>query len=301
MRGRIVGVDAGASSTRVALAEPDGRVLQIATAAAANLARVGAARAAVTIGDAVAALARGEGIAALAVGIAGGGDAALRDALHAALAQRFDASRLVVTHDGVPALRAGVPSGDAMALIAGTGSLAYAEVAGQSFRRGGLGAAFGDEGSGYAIGASALRMLLRALDGRAPRDGFVDALAAHYAADDARALVARLAGEDGVAAVAALAPLVIARAAAGDRSATKIVQAAALDLFELVRALAGACGATERGLPLVFAGGLLRENTLLSYLLETRVGNELPQLVTIKGAHDAALGALAMAQALLRA
>ena len=98
--------------------------------------------------------------------------------------------------------------------------------------------------------------------------------------------------------IASVAPIVIEHADAGDRSATKIVQAAALELFELVRAIARASAAAGRELPLVFAGGLLRENSMLTYLLEMRVANELPHVRVIKGGPEAHVGALAAARRL---
>ena len=70
-----------------------------------------------------------------------------------------------------------VPHGDGLLLVAGTGSIAYAEIGEKRFRSGGLGHALGDEGSGYAIGAATLRLLGEAFDGRALRDPMLDAVA----------------------------------------------------------------------------------------------------------------------------
>jgi hypothetical protein len=56
---------------------------------------------------------------------------------------------------------------------------------------------------------------------------------------------------------------------------------------------------SEREIPLVLAGGLLRERSLLTFLLETRIANELPALAIV---HDGAaphFGALAEARSLL--
>ena len=62
---------------------------------------------------------------------------------------------------------AGAPSGPALALICGTGSIVYGRtVTGELLRAGGWGYLFGDEGSGYAIGIAALRAVMRAYDGR---------------------------------------------------------------------------------------------------------------------------------------
>jgi len=77
------------------------------------------------------------------------------------------------------------------------------------------------------------------------------------------------------------------------------VQTAALELFELVRALCRAADVDSRPLPLVFSGGLLRRNSLLTYLIETRIANELPHLRLIKDGPEPHFGALALARGLL--
>jgi N-acetylglucosamine kinase-like BadF-type ATPase len=102
-----------------------------------------------------------------------------------------------------------------------------------------------------------------------------------------------------VPSIAALAPIVLDHASSGERSATKIVQAAALELFESIKALVRRAGVEGRELPLVLAGGLLQRNSMLSYLLETRIANELPLLHPLKNPPPAHMGALALARALL--
>ncbi|MGA8535327.1 MAG: BadF/BadG/BcrA/BcrD ATPase family protein, partial [Candidatus Tumulicola sp.] len=213
----------------------------------------------------------------------------------------FPGARVAVTHDAHIALRAAVPAGDGIVLIAGTGSLAYADVRGKRFRAGGGGYALGDDGSGYAIGSAALKLLLRYFEGRAPRTALVEALAAHSGAENAGDLIAFVYGTGSpVATVAAVAPVVLELANAGERAATKVVQAAAMELFELVRSVCALAQAGEIELPLAFSGGLLNENGMLTYLIETRIGNDLPYLRIIKGGPPPHFGALAQARELLR-
>jgi N-acetylglucosamine kinase-like BadF-type ATPase len=288
----VVGVDAGGSRT-VAIAACGDEVFAAYTAGAANAATAGAQRAAETIAEAIAGALAGRAADAAYVGAAGAWNAQIASALRDALAARIAPARVWVTNDVEIALRAAVPEGDALLLLAGTGSIAYAEIGAQRLRCGGLGHAIGDEGSGYAIGAAALRLLGRALDGRAARDGLLDALASTLGVADAAALVAASASPERIASVA---QLVVERAGDGDRAANKIVQAAALDLFELLRSLVRRAECAQRDLPLVFAGGLLARNTILSYLLETRIANEFPHLRVLKDVPPPHLGALAAAR-----
>ena len=294
----VVGVDAGGSRT-VAIAAVGEAVREPFIAGPANPLSGGVERAAVTIASAVAGALGSNRADAVYVGAAGAWNDAVAAALRAALAARLAPARVDVTHDMAIALRASVPDGDGMLLVAGTGSAAYAEIGEKRFRNGGLGHTIGDEGSGYAIGAATLRLLGRAFDGRALRGPMLDAVAAKLGVLDAQELVAAVAdAAAGPAAVASVASIVIEHADAGDRSATKIVQAAALELFELVRALVRASGAGGAELPLAFAGGMLSENSMLTYLLETRIANEFPHVRVLKGGPEPHVGALAAARRL---
>ena len=67
------------------------------------------------------------------------------------------AVRFQVVLDAWPVLAAGTPDGWGIALISGTGSLAFGRAAnGRTARAGGWGFLFGDEGSGYAIAVAGL-------------------------------------------------------------------------------------------------------------------------------------------------
>ncbi|MGC1381583.1 MAG: BadF/BadG/BcrA/BcrD ATPase family protein [Candidatus Baltobacteraceae bacterium] len=237
-------------------------------------------------------------VAAIAVGTAGAGTPEMQQAMAAALAGRFPGTRIVVTDDASIALRAAIPHGDGFLLIAGTGSIAFAEIQGVARRAGGYGYLLGDEGSGFAIGAAALALMLRVFEGRARREPMAAALAKRIDAQNPRDAIARIYQSPApVAAIAACAPLVLEHAARGEPGARKIVQRAALELFELLSGIAK--GLEDDSLPLAFSGGLLRSNNLLTYLLETRIANEFPNLCVVKSAAEPYLGALVRARGLL--
>lgn len=294
-----VGVDAGGSHT-VAVAMRDGELLQPAIGPAANLVISGIDRAASAIGDAIAAATEAAKPDAVVIGVAGAGTDGVKRALISALTARFPQTRIEVTDDAHIALRAAVPAGDAVTLIAGTGSIAYAEIDGNAFRAGGFGYLVGDEGSGFMLGAAAVRLALKAAEGRAPADALTEAVLVRIGASRPREAVARLYASDApVANVASIAAVVLESAAAGERSAIKIVQTAALDLFDLVRSVCRiASVAGDKETPLALCGGLLSENSMLTYLLETRVANELPHLAIVKNPTAPHFGALAQARAL---
>lgn len=295
---RFVGVDAGGSST-IAVASGDRDERHVASGEPANVRSGGIERAATILEAAIRDALEGDSAQAIFAGVAGAGDETIAKSLRAALALRFPGTPIGVSDDAHIALRAAVPDGDGMVLVAGTGSIAYAEIGGAIYRTGGYGYLLGDEGSGFAIGSAALRWVLRSYDGRATRDAMVEAIERELGIGDGQSAIAAVyrAGQP-VATVASLASIVLAHAGNGERSATKIVQNAAADLFDLLKALSKNASVGSRQLPVVFAGGLLRANTLLSYLIETRLSHELPFLEPRKNASPPHEGALACARAL---
>lgn len=295
----VIGVDAGGTRTVAAIARGnDAPSTYVVAGANPNV--YGIPAAADTIATAIATALNGDAPDAIAIGAAGAGLVETADALQRALQARFPAAHVAVTHDLRIALRAAVPYGDGAVLVAGTGSAAYAEIGDQTLLAGGGGFAYGDEGSGYAIGAAALRLLRRCFEGRARHDALLDALVAQTGARTTSELNAHVYGAASpIAAVAAVAATTIESADAGDRSAMKIVQAAALDLYGLACAVCRSLETESGQFPLAFSGGLLARNSILTYLIETRIANELPHVTVLKNAGEPYLGALTMARALL--
>jgi N-acetylglucosamine kinase-like BadF-type ATPase len=294
-----VGVDAGGTSTVAALSR-DGSYESVARGGPGNPSSQGVPAAVDAIAGVVRQLVEDTDPAALFVAAAGAGRESVREALIAALQAAFPTTvRIAVEDDARAALRAAIPSGPGVVLVAGTGSVAYGEHGDRRVRTGGAGYLLGDEGSGFAIGLAALKLLARTFDGRARADETTALAARAFAAEDRDALLSAIyAARLDVARVAGLAPSVIAFAGKGNRASTKIVQAAALELGDLIRSTVQQCGLAEASPTVAFAGGLLRENSLLSFLLETRVTNEVPGASVVRLRDDPARAALRFAEAL---
>lgn len=270
-----VGIDAGGTSTAAARSL-DGTCDATLHGGPANASSQGVASAAAAIVATVRTIAGDRAPNALFVAAAGAGRDAVREPLLAALRAAFDAAtRVTVEDDTRVALRAAIPSGPGVVLVAGTGSVAYAETADACVRVGGAGYLLGDEGSAFAIGMAALRQLGRAYDGRAPQDETLALAARAFGATDRASLLEAIYGKPlDVARIAALAPAIVAFAGKGNRTSTKIVQTAAQELADLARATVVQAGLADASPAIAFAGGLLRENSLLTFLLETRVTSE---------------------------
>ncbi|MBV8637714.1 MAG: hypothetical protein JO322_06475 [Candidatus Eremiobacteraeota bacterium] len=295
----VVGVDAGGSSTSVVV-ERDGVASGAFEGDAANVRRAGIDDAAATIARAVASATQGAHVDAMVVGAAGAGYDDTASALESALRNRVAGARVRVCDDANIALRAAVPLGDGIVIISGTGSIAYAIAGEKTFRAGGHGFLLGDEGSGAALGAAAVRLLLRVYDGRARRDGFIEAIESVLDSEAPEDIMQAIyADPDPVRKLASLAPVVIACASDGERDATKMVQGAALELADLLKAVVRLSGLAHHDIPVVLAGGLLVQNSLLTYLLETRIVNEYPSFHLVKNPPAPEYGALALARTMI--
>jgi N-acetylglucosamine kinase-like BadF-type ATPase len=264
----LMGVDGGGTKTVACLAVYDGsdgfEVLGEGMAGPGNPRGVGVKLACGNVLKAIAAARAKARLPAAAVrraclALAGVGDPHVRAQLEAwAVDQALAATSCVVT-DAEAVLAAADSAEDAVALIAGTGSLAFGSARdGRTARAGGWGALLGDEGSAYALGLAALRAVCRAADGRAPATRLASALLDHLGLGSADQLNAVFpAGAAAHEAVAELARLVTAAAAAGDDAAVAILDRAAHQLADMVLAVVRRLELRAGQYTLALAGGVL--------------------------------------------
>jgi len=293
-----IGVDAGGTSTHVALSV-NGALERETRAAGANVTTIGVDAAATIITAAMRELLAGAEPSAIYIGAAGAGRAPIAVGLRERIAAAFPRTRLAVGDDATIALRAAIPQGDGAVLIAGTGSVAYAVYGERAERRGGLGYLAGDEGSAFWIGMQAVKLYGRVLDGRVTADETTALVGRALDAADREHFVAALYDAPlDPARIASVAPAILELAGTGNRASTKIVQQAAQELGDLVRAVLKAVERHDASPVVAFAGGLLRENSLLSFLLETRLIGDVAGITIVKGGDDPVRGALRLSEAL---
>ncbi len=295
-----IGIDAGGTATVAAVSRAGAAVREVAGPAAnATTAGVAAAGAAIV---ATMRAALGDDLPdSVYAGAAGAGSPVVARGLRDIIGRAFPAARVVVTDDAVIALRSAIAAGPGVVLIAGTGSIAYAENGEVRALVGGHGYLLGDEGSAFALGLAAIRLYARVLDGRAARDETSDLVARVLHAPDRAALHAAIyaapPGPAAIAAIAALAPSIVAFAGKGNRASAKLVQEAAKDLGDLLKSAVRLAGLGDASPPIALAGGLLRENSLLTFLLETRINGDFTGSEVIRGTVEPVRGALRLAAA----
>jgi glucosamine kinase len=248
----FLGIDAGGSHCRSRLIDSDGRVLGTGETGPAN-ARVGLELLHATLADAarqaidaagldepnVAAIRAGMGVA----GISRHGVREELERLDFGFASvRFETDAVIANigaHDGE----------DGATLIIGTGSIAQVRLEGKSFAIGGYGFPISDEGSGAALGLSAMRHALRALDGRTKPTPLSAAVTAAFGHETARAIAWMDAASPRD--YGSYAPVVMDYAEAGDEIARAIVEDAARHIEQFLETI------FARGAPAcALAGGL---------------------------------------------
>lgn len=138
---------------------------------------------------------------------------------------------------------------DGAILVIGTGSVAHVQHLGKNFAIGGYGFPISDEGSGAALGLSAVRHALRALDGRTRPTPLSSAVTAQFDHDTTRVIDWMDTATPGD--YASFAPLVMDFAEANDQIARSIVEDAAQHIERFIETI------FHRGAPrCALAGGL---------------------------------------------
>ncbi len=300
----VIGIDGGATHTAALLADAaTGTVIGRGESGPSNIQAVGDAAALVELDAAVvrafeaAALPRGT-VAAACLGLAGvdvneGHDVIDRWAQRVALADVVN-----VANDATLLFAAGTPEGWGLAVIAGTGSIAFTlDRDGRDGRAGGWGYLLGDEGSAWQIAISGLRAACRAADEAGPRTLLLNAFLNLLGTADPRDFIpAVYRGDWTRSVIAGLAPVVIGIAEGGDKVAYDIVLR---EVTELARTAATAVKVAKLpllGLAVAVAGGLVERSPFYRGLfVEALRGHGIhPGAVTV--VDDPALGAVTLAR-----
>jgi len=82
--------------------------------------------------------------------------------------------------DAYAAMLGALAGEDGILMIAGTGSIALAKIGDETFRCGGFGYRYGDEGSAYSIGKALISMALKEADGRLDKSIISDLVADYF-------------------------------------------------------------------------------------------------------------------------
>lgn len=209
------------------------------------------------------------------------------------------ARRVRVVNDAVPLLHAGNSDGCGVALIAGTGSLAWGQNSqGQTARSGGWGYLIGDEGSAFAIGRAVLQAATRQADGLGPETCLLgDVCRSLEVASTVEIVTAVYSHEIPRAVIAGLAPLAFDAAERLDVVSCRIVTGAASDLAAMVMAV------TERlhlqdHLSFSVTGAVLLQHQKFRDMIIDMIASQGVRVASTTVVADPVLGAVRMAESM---
>jgi N-acetylglucosamine kinase-like BadF-type ATPase len=296
----ILGVDGGGTKTLALLGDLDGNVLGRGVSGASNYNAVGFEAACSALESAIH-MARTEypgEISALCLGLAGAGRTEDLERFQNWAVDKFPKTMVKVVNDAEILLLSAVPSGPALALICGTGSIVYARtVTGELIRAGGWGYLFGDEGSGYAIGLAALRAVMQAHDHRGSETLLSTLVLERYGLKTPPELVPTIYGSASPRSeLATLSDLVEQAAGRGDPVAIAILEESSRELAQAVAAVYPKLGTST--VPLVITGGTILHGGYLKQAFNRACQTQKLTFSAVLYVAEPAKGALKMASTL---
>ncbi len=293
----VLGIDAGGTKTRALLADENARIVGGALGGGANLRTHGELEVEKVLHAVIEEACAGAEAApeAVALGIAGADRPADEAVLRAILRRIGFRNRVVVTNDARIAFVAGSQRRVGLALVCGTGSIAWGRNrAGEIARSGGWGWHLGDEGSGFWIGERAIRDVLRGADGRGPATSLDRSLSEHFEIGrPEQILYAVYDGEFPRTQVAKFAPRVEEAARAGDAVAKAILSDAAGELVRAASSVRGRLRLEESEYDVVLSGGTFAAVPTLADDVARRLAS--PKAHITRLSEEPAMGAVKLA------
>jgi len=183
-----------------------------------------------------------------------------------------------VVNDAAIVLMAQTKGKAGIVIISGTGSIGYAvDEAGNATRCGGWGAFIDDCGSGYKIGAEALKAAFMDFDGRGKKTTLTNKIVSHFGFKRLDEVLQEVYGKPfDKAKIAKLSLLVSATAKEGDETAISIENTAADDLALMAKTLIAKSGLNKH--LVVLSGSVLLHNVNIQNRFRKNVMESCPNI-----------------------
>ena len=294
----FLGIDGGGSKTRCIVGD-EKSLLGTGTSSSCKVQRVGEACARDSLAAAIHESCVQAGIsprqiARTCAGVTGSARAEIANIMRE-LISSIVAGEAEVVGDVEVAFEDAFGTGPGVLVIAGTGSIVYGRNAHtKTARAGGWGHAISDEGSGYWIGAEAIRAALRARD-RGDDSKLLRELMQAIAAADVDDFIVRV-NATPTPDFAALVPAVLAASDRGDVLATKVLEQSGFELARLAEIVIHRLFANSDEIPVATHGGVLASSEQVKKSLVSELRSRNPHVLFPSRTIDPARGALSRAR-----
>lgn len=264
----LIAVDGGGTKTEFVAADCKGNVLSRVLKGCGNINDIGIQRFKEMFCDGIKELLNNGGLSlkdtiGVFLGISGGGLDIYRSKIRLMVKEVLGEVPFDNNSDAVSAMSSGVPCGNAVVLIAGTGVSIYCRKKEEYHRLYGWGHLFDQGGSGYDIGRDGLRAALESHDGLAPFTLIKDLVEKKLGCSVVDALPKIY--QRGKDYIASFSREVIEAYDAGDRAAVNIIEDNAANLVKMVKSGVWFLGEGSR---VVLAGGLFSRADIFLPLLK---------------------------------
>lgn len=172
-----------------------------------------------------------------------------------------------------------------IAIIAGTGIIAFAQKDGHRIRCGGWGYLIDSAGSGYNFGRDALEAALKAIDQREP-DTILRSLIEEKLGTDIPSAIPTI-YNSGKRFIASLAPYVFKAAELGDSTAINIIKHNCAYIAQMIDCLLK--NFDDKGVPIVICGGLSNDGKILERYIRSSLSYDINLSFTCEPMVDGAL------------
>ena len=172
--------------------------------------------------------------------------------------------------DAYAAMLGALAGEDGILMIAGTGSIALAKVGDETFRCGGFGYRYGDEGSAYSIGKALISRALKEADGRLDKSIISDLVADYFDGIGINIIATSDFSRDKIAGLAAAASKYIENS----ESVRDIFLAAAKEISLHIKAI-GKNFESGKRIRLSYIGGVFKSEYIIECIKEMNQGIEL--------------------------
>lgn len=267
----FLGIDGGGTKTSFRLEDAGGTILAESIGGASNPNDVGIQRCEEILRSGIAEVTAGINLAEVAVfaGLAGGMSGDNGEKIQRILAG-LNCGYAACGSDVENAMELCLRGGDGVMIIAGTGSIAFAQKNGERHRIGGWGYLLDGDGSGYGLGRGCLTAVYRAIDGRGEPTLLTRLVEEYWHKPPTDAIPDIYTG--GKRLIASLAPLVFEADDQGDAVAAAILEQNAAHIAELIRH--ATAHVDDPTAPVVICGGLANQGQRLEPLIRKHLDKD---------------------------